>query len=299
MEIGHSTVYLHKAEDWVDVFLLGDFHEGNYNHDHEALDASIKIIKQNAEKNPYTFVILMGDYCEYIVSQSDPRWDPVVVSDKYKIKDLKNLAYKQTDMLFERIEPIKHHVVALLVGNHEESFIKHNASDVYDYLTKKFPDATKLGYVGYYVFDVEYQNSTMRTIFALNHGEGGGGKTLGYQENKLYDLFHMEKSAAYRIAGHMHRLITRDVLMRDPDQLLQRVNRERIWYGCSGCYLRTYKVGHKNYFEKKGREEADIGMLKASFRYYHRQKDGRRFWVKQHLLKKIQFDLNDGSWEEK
>ena len=295
MEIGKLTVSPPSTNDWIDVFLMGDFHEGNCNFEEKALERAVAHIKKNAEENPYTFVILMGDYCEYIVSSSDPRWDPVAIDSKYKIRDLKNLAIKQNEYLFSKLEPIKDIVVAMLIGNHGESFIKHNATDVYDDLAKRFPLAKKLGYVGYFGFKVE-NKGRRRTqfIFALNHGEGGGGKTIGYPENKLYDLFAMEDQADYCIAAHMHKLIARSLKLRNPTKNLNQIKYRRRWLGCSGSFLSTYKVGNKNYFEHKGREPSDIGMLKASFRckLVGSKEDHRdlRNYVKQTLLKKIRIE---------
>ena len=296
MEIGKLTVSPPSATNWIDVFLMGDFHEGNCNFEEKALERAVDHIKKNAEENPYTFVILMGDYCEYITSQSDPRWDPVAIDSKYKIRDLKNLAIKQNEYISGKLEPIKDIVIAILIGNHGEAYVKHNTTDVYDDFAKRFPLAKKLGYVGYFGFNLSpiNESSSSQFIFALNHGEGGGGKTLGYVENKLYDLFAMEDRADFRICGHMHKLVARPLTLRSPNRYLSGMNERRIWFGCSGGFLSTYKVGNKNYFEHKGREPSDIGMLKASFRVYNRGGGkGHKLphqWYKQTLLKKIRIE---------
>ena len=298
MEIGKLRVNVPTEDNWIDVFLLGDFHEGNVNHDEEALVGAVKLIKDNIERNPYTFVILMGDYCEYITSQSDPRWDPVATSDKYKLKDLKNLALKQNEYVFEKVEPIKDYVVGLLIGNHGEAYIKHSGTDVYNDFAKRFQFAKKLGYLGYFGFNVEIGGVARgQIVFALNHGEGGGGKTLGYIENRLHDLFEFEERIDFGIAGHLHKLVARAVTKRSPNRYLTDLIRRRVWLGCSGCFLRTSKVGSRNYFEHKGREESDIGMLKASFRFKRHNRDKKTKWYRQTLLKKIVFNSNM-EWEE-
>ncbi len=243
------------------IFFLGDFHEGNANFAEKKLAKAVNIIKST----PNSRWVGMGDYIDCIINAKDPRFNPAEIAHKYEIRDLKDLPRKQADYVFDILSPISAECLALLIGNHEQAYIKRHSFDIYDYISNLFPnDNLKLGYDGYLKLGLIYQSERDRpnrvVKIGLNHGDGGGGKREGYPVNKIHDLFRWWEGDVF-IAGHLHKLVADQQQFNDTT-ISGKHKIIRKWYGMSGCFLETFKEGNNNYFEHKGKPHSDIGMLK-------------------------------------
>jgi hypothetical protein len=119
-----------KRGESINIYGLGDVHEGNCNHNAEAFKKAVDIIKND----PDGYWVGMGDYIDAITHDDKKRFDPVTISEKYKLRDLKDLPVKQMEFVFDVINPIQGKCIALLIGNHEEAYTKNNSNDIY----KKF-----------------------------------------------------------------------------------------------------------------------------------------------------------------
>ncbi len=285
MEVAKVNIALDE-HDWVDVYALGDIHEGAANHDSSALARAVAEIAGN--ENPHTYVILMGDYADCII-QSDPRFNPVEIASHYKIETLKDLPRKQSDIVIRALEPVRDKVIATLAGNHEEQYIKRHSFDVYDYFSSHFPNAKKLGYVGMVRFSLESGNHRSCIDIAVNHGAGGGGMREGYHTNKLYDVFKKYR-ADYYLMGHLHGLLVRPSTVRMINATGTGTVTQRVWHCMTGCFLRSIMDGQRNYFEHKPGEESRIGMVKCSFRCSRQTVDGERRVVKTLRAEAIEYD---------
>jgi predicted phosphodiesterase len=241
------------------IYFLGDIHEGNVNHAEADLRKAVKIIKND----PDGLWIGMGDYIEAITID-DKRFDPLSVAPYYRVKDLKDFPNAQLEYLFKKLKPIDSKCIALLIGNHEESYVKHNHSDVYNRFFEMFDSKPKkIGYVGFVRLLLHrngFTKSDHQIKIALNHGDGGTGFREGYALNKVHDIFR-GTDADVCVMGHIHQLAKdrRKIVSVSTQGKLDR--RVKYW-GVSGCFLYTYVEGNKNYFEHKGRYEGTIGMLK-------------------------------------
>jgi len=269
--------------EWVDVYALGDIHEGAANHDESALARAVAEIQANP--NPHTYVILMGDAIDYIINSQDPRFNPIEIAERYSIHDLKDLPRKQCNVVIKALEPIADKVIATLAGNHEEAYIKRHSFDVYDYFSDHFPNAAKLGYVGMLRFSTEQGC----VDFAVNHGAGGGGMREGYHVNKVYDVFKKYR-ADYHLMGHLHGLFVRPSTVRMINARGTGTITQRVWHGMTGCFLRSIMDGRRNYFEHKPGEESRIGMVKCSFRCDRQTVDGERRVIKTLRAEAIEYD---------
>jgi UDP-2,3-diacylglucosamine pyrophosphatase LpxH len=259
MESG-TTRFKIKLGDIVEAYFLGDAHEGSANVDYAALKTAVQQIKDSPHPK---VVFLMGDLIEAIMPD-DKRWEPSSVYEQYRLRDLKNLPFKQADNICDILEPIREFVVAILIGNHEEVYIKKHFGDVYDYIAKKFPNAKKLGGCGFYRIVLEMAGVNARCFdIALKHGTSVGGKLMGYPINKVRESFEFEL-ADFCIMGHGHRLEAKRVRYRELNHTGDNVNEKKMWYGMSGTFRRTYVMGHGDWYEQKGREEADVGYLRAT-----------------------------------
>lgn len=249
------------------VYGLGDFHDGNCNHNTDALKKAVNIIRDD----PDGYWVGMGDYIDAITHDDKKRFDPVTVCSKYAIKDLKNLPYKQMESVFDAINPIQSKCIALLIGNHEETYTKNNSNDVYNTLTNMFASSAwgarppvKLGYVGFIVYRIKNPAGRNRNsiIQGLNHGAGVGGRTDGYAVTNAWQMATPFECDVFWTA-HIHQLIEDDKKIQavsDRGKLLKK----RKYVAVTGSFLNTYNEGNANYFEHKGRKEGDIGMIKMT-----------------------------------
>jgi hypothetical protein len=255
-----ETRFKVKLGERVSAYAIGDIHEGNANVDYTALKKAVRQIA--ADPGPKV-VFLMADLIEAIMPD-DKRWEPAAVYRGYALRDLKNLPYLQADNVCDILEPIAPFVKAILVGNHEETYIKRHFGDVYGYVAKRFPNATKLGGCGFFRVVLEPSGHNPSAFdFALKHGVSGGGKMMGYVINKVRESFEFEM-ADFCIMGHLHKLIAKRVRYRSLNHTGNSIVEHKMWYGCSGTFKRTYVMGNSDWYEQRGREEADIGYLKAT-----------------------------------
>jgi hypothetical protein len=251
-----------KIGQSLNIYSLGDIHEGNCNSNHEALKKAVGIIRDD----PDGYWVGMGDYIDAITHDDKKRFNPVTVSEKYKLSDLKDLPVKQMEFVFDVINSIQGKCIVLLCGNHEESYTKNNSNDIYERFTNMFASSAwgaeppkRLGYIGFLVYRIEGANSV---IHLLNHGNGVGGLTEGYGITKAWQMASSFDCDISWIA-HIHQLVEDDKKIIGVTEK-GRINRMRKFVGVTGSFLNTYDEGHANYFEGKGRKEGDIGMLKAS-----------------------------------
>ncbi len=266
MEIYRKNFTL-KIGEKINLYFLGDLHEGNCNHAGKEFREAVKII----ENDPDGYWIGMGDYIEAITI-SDKRFDPMSVSENYRIKDLKDLPYVQIQNVYSKVKSIDSKCLALLIGNHEEAYVKYNHADVYNRFHEMFEsNPHKIGYVGFLKLGftrVDRGGKMQFTrVIALNHGDGGSGYREGYPINKVHDVFRWA-DADICVMGHIHQL------EKDSKKMIGVTNKDtlsRRWkfWGISGCFLYTYVEGNKNYFEHKGKSESKIGMLMATIEMRH------------------------------
>lgn len=249
--------------DEINIFFLGDIHEGNINHDSKSLKKAVDIIYNT----PNSHVIGMGDYTDAKLPSNRKHFDASTVDPSYSIADLSNLPKKQAQRFCKNVEKIKDKFICLLGGNHEFNVSKYNAYDVYEEIYNKFPNAAALGYMGIlkigFIHDKGRERANYTKTIMLNHGDGGGGFREGYPLNKVHDVFRWS-DCDINIMGHIHQLLADDKkhhTVTQSDKLLMK----RRFYGASGCFLRTYVDGQNNYFEHKGRFDSDIGMLNLKF----------------------------------
>lgn len=268
MEILKKKIACNWGDD-ITIFFLGDVHEGSANHAEKEFNESVDIIKQELDKNPHAYWIGIGDYVDAI-NHRDPRFNPLELARKYEFKDLANLCAKQTEYFYDKIKSISHRCLALLYGNHEESYVRHNAFDpvqLLQYLIMK--DSNEecspfiLGYTGIITLSIDVKGHRFKYDIALSHGAGGGGFREGYGINKVHDVFRWYDADCY-VMGHIHRMMT-DTQQRIYTQN-EELKRKRILYGTNGCYMFKSSIGTRGYFEGKPSPESSIGFLRLDIK---------------------------------
>lgn len=287
MEIKVKTVEVGENQP-IDIFFLGDIHEGSASLDYDALREAVDIIVQNAEKNENTYVCLMGDLIDAIIP-GDPRFDPSEVSPNYSLRDLKDLPRKQARNLYDGyLKPIAENVISINVGNHEEQYIKRHSNDIYNSVYGPlFPNAGMLGYFGLLRLKINVNGHLRKNLdIALNHGAGGAGFREGWPINKVFDVFRWV-NADFRVMGHIHRLAAKPAQFLSLSPVTNRVHVDISQFGVSGCFMLKHKEGTRNYFEGKAGELAGIGILKGRCRIIRKQIDNERKFICKTSLQEI------------
>lgn len=255
------------------LFWLGDNHEGNANHCRGVFKEAVEYIEKTG-KDHKSHVILGGDMADCI-NHRDKRFNPSEIHDKYKIRDLKDLPRKQCEVIFEDLNPIKNMVRGYIIGNHEEKYISTAGFDVYDYLAKKFPKCNKLGFSTIINLVLDYKNNKRRIIIPATHGTTGGGRTRTGKLKYCRDVFQKYRNADICIMGHTHVLGSDSVESIELNKNNKMVATE-THYCVGGCFLKTYKIGSRNYFEGKPGDLSDIGFLEIVFTKRGGFKDGEK-----------------------
>lgn len=263
MEVVNFEKALKNGEP-MNIYSIGDTHEGNCNHNAAAFKKAVNII----QSDPNGYWVGMGDYIDAITHEDKKRFDPVTISEKYKLRELKDLPVKQIEYVFDVINPIQSKCIGLLVGNHEEAYTKNNSNDVYKRFQQMFASSAwgsvppvRIGYVGFIVYRIKGCNSV---VHALNHGSGVGGTTDGYAVTKAWEMSKPFDCDVFWMA-HIHQLVEDDKKIMAVTERGKLI-RTRKYVAVTGSFLNTYNEGNANYFEHKGRKEGDIGMIKLTLK---------------------------------
>lgn len=244
----------------LNIYFLGDIHKGHANHAAKELRLAVDMIKND----PQAIWIGMGDYIDAITIDDKKRFNPIEVDQSYTLADLKDLPFKQLEDLYKDLAPIDDKCIAITIGNHEESYVKYNHSDVYKRFFDMFKSKPKkLGYVGFIALSIDVGNASYFLKIATNHGVGGGGQLRGSAINKVHQVFRYTE-CDINVMGHIHRLVEDDLIMATIDRNGNFKEKQRIW-ASSGCFLKTYKEGSVNYFEARAQGvQTDVGLYKVA-----------------------------------
>ena len=123
MEIAQRLLS-YKIGSVINIFFLGDIHEGSGNFADKPFKRAINYI----ENTDNSYIIGMGDYIDAI-SYRDKRFNPSEIAPEYAIRDLKDLPVIQIERLCKKLLPVQERFIAFLYGNHEEAFSKYNSFD--------------------------------------------------------------------------------------------------------------------------------------------------------------------------
>jgi UDP-2,3-diacylglucosamine pyrophosphatase LpxH len=277
LEIGSKNIILSENKP-LNIFFIGDIHEGAINCQHEQLTEAVKIIAKTKKENENTKTVLMGDLIDCIVHSDKKRFNPVEFDHYYKIHDLIDLPQKQAERVNKFLDPIKDTVEIILIGNHEEEYIKRHNFNIYKNFYEKYPNAVPLGYVGLFRYNVQVKSNESSFSFdlALNHGK-----------IKSVEKTFAHFDADINIEGHGHRLYAEPIEVISLNYLGTDLKKQFKWWGMSGGFLKTYVPGNRNYFEANGSKPSDIGMLRAEIKIHRKRTDGKRLWVKDIKLDRI------------
>ena len=244
--------------DVVNIYTIFDTHFGAANQREKEFKELVKIIEN--DKNGYW--VGGGDFIEAI-TLNDKRFSPGELQRKYNLRDLNDLPRKQMKEFYDAIKPIRSKCLCLLIGNHEEKYIKYNHFDVYDYLASDLMDNhdLKLGGNGFVLLTIGKGTTKRKVRIFSTHGEGvSTSPDDGSVINSLKRLC-ADKIADIYLAGHVHRLLTavEDMVCVDNNGNLEY---PRKVYAIGGAWLKKYQIGNSGYFESRRGNETPAGYVK-------------------------------------
>jgi len=195
----------------------------------------------------------MGDYSDCITPH-DRRWDPSIISPWIK-RD--NIAECQRRWVVSLFKPVKHRIITLLTGKHEDAIRRYLHTDITDNIV----DDLGVAYGGYQCFiDLIFKrkNSSESHRYRIHAWHGAGAaQTEGAQLMRLKRLVKETEADIY-LMGHLHSIV-HDIT----DRLTVRGNRIKQIpqvATITGSFLKTYMQGIPHgYGELAGYRPSHLG----------------------------------------
>lgn len=274
--VGCINVVYPSTSSRLTVYNIADVHFGNKNCNMKRFREDVRMIA----RDPNALWFGGGDYCDYI-APGDKRWDPSIIDEDIKVKDLGQLGHYLASKMRDEFAPIKNKCLGLLFGNHEDKYMKmKDQQNLHAWFCTEM-GAPNLGYCAF--VDLKFSRGragqpvkiflpgamrgettanhyTLR--FFLHHGFSGacspGGKL-----NSLIKCMGQFEADCYMM-GHVH------------DQKAQRSVRIGADHACTGLidkqtigtitgsYLMTYAQGVSGYGEQKGYTATPLGAVAIS-----------------------------------
>lgn len=254
MQVFEKRLTLEKPEEPAILIPFGDVHLGAAGCNKSYLKNTIEWIKNK----PNCYAVGLGDYLDCII-MNDKRFDIRSIDREFR-EDLDNLPMAQLDYLEKLLRPIRHKILCMIPGNHEEKFREVHSVDVMREL------GGRLGVdIGDYmtflrvVPDKEQFHNASITLW-LNHGWFAGRK-VGGKANNLTDVANSYEADIY-ITGHSHDLFSITTEKLGLAARGKGVVKEKKIFINSGCYLETVSRGSAGYAEKKAYPVAKIGSAR-------------------------------------
>lgn len=181
--------------DSIELVPIGDVHEGEDMFDLEMFDGLIQYVLEK----PNRYVILNGDLLNNAIKTS--------VSDSYGENDPE----RELGTIAYRLKQIKHRILAMGSGNHEERTLKLTGIDPSRYLAVRLGIEERYSSNSFVLFlrfgelrekITDKKRPAVYKIF-VQHGYGGGKKN-GSKLNNLNDSDQIIADADLYIMGHTH-----------------------------------------------------------------------------------------------
>lgn len=198
MEIFRIELNLHPSQ--FELIPLFDIHFGTKLHNENLWNKIYNYLLQNS--NAYCFI--GGDICEFIPI-NDRRFDYNSLSPKFQ-KNLDKLLTYSIEYTIEQLEPIKHKILFIHAGNHDNKFLNQYGIDLIGSIAKglNIKNYTlSLEVLTKFIFKTS--NRTFSFNLYSHHGFGTSTKS-GSLINKLEDISSCIDADIY-CAGHSHSLI--------------------------------------------------------------------------------------------
>ncbi len=270
---GRIHVVYPSTSTRITIYNLADIHYGNRNCNMQRFRDDVKMIA----RDPNALWFGGGDYCDYI-APGDKRWDPSIIDEDIRVKDLGQLGHFLTKKMRDEFAPIRSKCLGLLFGNHEDKYMKmKDQQNLHAWFCTEMgvPD---LGYCAFvdlifsrgrvgsklkvYLPGAHHPENTANHYtlrFFLHHGFSGacspGGKL-----NSLIKCMNQFEADCYML-GHVHdQKAQRGVRIGANSTCTGLIDRQTIGT-ITGSYLATYTQGVSGYGEQKGYGPTPLGAV--------------------------------------
>ena len=229
-EIQTIEVTLSEELEKIELFSVGDTHEGEEQFCSDTLDGLINYILEK----PYRFVILNGDLINNAIKTS--------VSDIY---DEQSFPEEQIARVARRFMPIRDRILAMGSGNHEERTKKATGLDPSRYLSvrlgleERYSPNSFLLFISVGRSHNTRQSNLKQQVYAVfsQHGYGGGKKN-GSKLNNLNDADKIVADADLYIMNHTHTPILNSMRSFVCDFQNRKVNEKKKYYLMANAFMR-------------------------------------------------------------
>jgi len=270
-------IYYPSRGDWIAVEPISDIHVGSKFHVKPKLDEVIERI----QNDPLRYTIIMGDIFDATLPD-------------HKFYDAETLDpelptfEEQFEYILQKLLPIRHKILGVLCGNHDERVrIKHGSNIVLRLvrdLNREYPEhlgiptlLQPIKYMGYSGFirlmffrkfeSGEEHFDSSYEIF-VHHGYFTG-RRFGGNINSLEDMSR-DNSADIYLTGHSHNVGS---YKRPKTCMDQKGNLSEIVkiFAICGSFLKPYNQGVTSYAEVKGFPPTRIGTVTVSIDPFNRK----------------------------
>lgn len=226
--------------DEIEIEIFSDLHLGSKKCDFPLIQERIDRVKDNDN----VYAIILGDICNTALKNSK--------SDVYEDQLRPKEQLDQACMLFE---PIKHKILGICQGNHEQRIDKETNIDILYLMARQLDIADKYGATacllfirfGHQRYTRDTKNSGRKVCYTLymTHGSGGGS-TVGAKANSLERRGQIVDSDIVCI-GHTHMPITfRTASYKVDPQNNSAYTKEQVFVNASAT------LDHESYAERIG-----------------------------------------------
>ncbi len=214
----------------LNVLLLNDLHIGAESADISLLDKAIKFALDNQEN---TRILLNGDYIEGVTKLS-----------KGEIYTQRLSPKEQIDVVVEKLEPVKHLIDGITIGNHDWRVENETSIDPVEMIARYLGIGDKyLGSRGIVAFK---WGKAFYTV-DMHHGTGGGS-TVAAVENSMKKIWKSDSDIIY--TGHWHKEFSKPIKRFRIDRETMQVVEEKRWMVCGNTILNTAEYAKRGAFEE-------------------------------------------------
>lgn len=269
IQINDFRIQVESLYDKYFIEGIGDFHIGNIGADKDKIIERVNYIKDDSRR----YGIVMGDLADCI-TVSDKRWDLKTYDPYLEEPD------KQYEWVIDALEPIKHKIIGVHTGNHDETLRKKIAlqlrassmSESYiaeesDWV-QKVCNRLNVSYLGYSAFtrltfeEPNKKNRKVQFKIYSTHGSVSGGRT-GNALNKLEDMVKSYNADIY-LMGHTHKFANDKQVFLDVAQRGNKLRKRTRILSNTGGFLDGYIPDQFSYVESKNLQPSRTGTITVS-----------------------------------
>lgn len=223
----------YESIEEIKIIPLSDIHIGDPLCDKDLLQKTINYIKEKDN----VFTILNGDLINCALKNS-----------KSDIYNDEMTPMQQMNKIVEILKPIKHKILAMTSGNHENRVYNDTSIDINAIIAKELGLEDRYDSISIYLYlyfgnKESGRKAPMVYTIYMKHGNASG-KSIGSKANALIDMTDTLISDIY-IMGHTHTPITTKKCIYTPDYANKSLNKKEMFYVMTNSFLNYGGYGER------------------------------------------------------